>query len=119
VEENVYNFHVAELQNYAVGECGVLVHNSNTTGKGGVQLTRGGQKQIGNLADMKDMKLADAIKQRGGGQSQIQKLNNPPSGNVGQMSVGEIANAAAREEAWAVAAMKMLKQAGSQGKGGK
>jgi RHS repeat-associated protein len=29
VEEQVYNFHVAELQNYAVGECGVLVHNTN------------------------------------------------------------------------------------------
>jgi hypothetical protein len=29
VEERVYNFHVAELQNYAVGECGVLVHNIN------------------------------------------------------------------------------------------
>jgi hypothetical protein len=29
VVERVYNFHVAELQNYAVGECGVLVHNTN------------------------------------------------------------------------------------------
>lgn len=29
VEERVYNFHVAELQNYAVGGCGVLVHNTN------------------------------------------------------------------------------------------
>ena len=29
VEEEVYNFHVAQLQNYAVGGCGVLVHNTN------------------------------------------------------------------------------------------
>lgn len=29
VEERVYNFNVAELQNYAVGECGILVHNTN------------------------------------------------------------------------------------------
>jgi hypothetical protein len=29
VEERVYNFHVEELQNYAVGGCGVLVHNTN------------------------------------------------------------------------------------------
>jgi hypothetical protein len=29
VEERVYTFHVAELQNYAVGGCGVLVHNTN------------------------------------------------------------------------------------------
>src|SRR5262249_49328672 len=29
VEERVYNFHVAELQNYAVGVWGVLVHNTN------------------------------------------------------------------------------------------
>jgi RHS repeat-associated protein len=32
VEERVYNFHVAELQNYAVGGCGVLVHNTNDPG---------------------------------------------------------------------------------------
>jgi RHS repeat-associated protein len=32
VEETVYNFHVAELQNYAVGASGVLVHNSNEDG---------------------------------------------------------------------------------------
>jgi len=30
VEETVYNFTVAELQNYAVGTCGALVHNTNT-----------------------------------------------------------------------------------------
>jgi RHS repeat-associated protein len=29
VREQVYNFHVAELQNYAVGSCGILVHNQN------------------------------------------------------------------------------------------
>ncbi len=29
VEEQVYNFQVAELQNYAVGSCGLLVHNTN------------------------------------------------------------------------------------------
>jgi hypothetical protein len=29
LQERVYNFHVAELQNYAVGGCGVLVHNTN------------------------------------------------------------------------------------------
>jgi RHS repeat-associated protein len=32
VEERVYNFHVAELQNYAVGNGGVLVHNTNDPG---------------------------------------------------------------------------------------
>jgi hypothetical protein len=36
VAESVYNFHVAELQNYAVGECGVLVHNTNDPSPGGV-----------------------------------------------------------------------------------
>jgi hypothetical protein len=29
IEERVYNFKVAELENYAVGDCGVLVHNRN------------------------------------------------------------------------------------------
>ncbi len=28
-EETVYNFRVLELQNYAVGACGILVHNTN------------------------------------------------------------------------------------------
>jgi RHS repeat-associated protein len=32
VEETVYNFTVEELENYAVGECGVLVHNTNDPG---------------------------------------------------------------------------------------
>src|SRR5262245_16354712 len=37
VDERVYNFHVAELQNSAVGRCGVLVHNTNdpSTPRGG------------------------------------------------------------------------------------
>jgi hypothetical protein len=35
VVEEVYNFQVAELQNYAVGACGVLVHNTNTEGTTG------------------------------------------------------------------------------------
>jgi RHS repeat-associated protein len=86
----------------------------------GVKLTRGGQRAIGGLADMKDMRLADAIRERGGGQSQIQLLDNPPGGeSVAQMTVGDIANAAAQREEWAVQALKMLKQAGSQGKDGK
>jgi hypothetical protein len=57
VEERVYNFHVAELQNYAVGECGVLVHNTNDPpGLGNIshpepisfgQATRAGQQFVG------------------------------------------------------------------------
>jgi RHS repeat-associated protein len=57
VEEQVYNFHVAELQNYAVGECGALVHNTNDPpGLGNIshpepisfqQATRAGQQFVG------------------------------------------------------------------------
>jgi hypothetical protein len=39
VEEWVYNFQVAELQNYAVGNCGILVHNANDPPKSGKQGT--------------------------------------------------------------------------------
>lgn len=53
VEERVYNFHVAQLQNYAVGGFGVLVHNTNDppgpqgvgnrggSGKGGAEHSKG------------------------------------------------------------------------------
>jgi hypothetical protein len=40
----------------------------------GVELTRGGQKKLGSLAEMKDMIMAEAIRQRGGGQSQVSEL---------------------------------------------
>jgi hypothetical protein len=39
-EETVYNFRVFELENYAVGTCGILVHNQN---EGGPNAPKGGE----------------------------------------------------------------------------
>jgi hypothetical protein len=40
-----------------------------------IQLTRGGQKKLGNLlVSLKDLDIAEAIRQRGGGQSQVDQL---------------------------------------------
>jgi hypothetical protein len=48
VEERVYNFHVEELQNYAVGGCGVLVHNTNDPAVPGRQ--KGKRMKLGDNA---------------------------------------------------------------------
>jgi Pretoxin HINT domain len=44
VEERVYNFRVFELQNYAVGSCGILVHNTNDAPKSA-------SERLGSLSD--------------------------------------------------------------------
>ena len=67
VEERVYNFHVAELQNYAVGVWGVLVHNTNDPPDNADNPTPdSGPKDLANQArqlqqDIDDLK--DAIRQ--------------------------------------------------------
>jgi hypothetical protein len=68
VEETVYNFHVAELQNYAVGACGVLVHNTNDPGGAGPGRTVIEENAAANAAD----KLTG--RQQGGYQRAIDEL---------------------------------------------
>jgi hypothetical protein len=97
--EKVYNLTVANTHNYFVGESGVLVHNC--------KLTKGGKSKIGNLINLKDVKASDAIKQRGGGASQINRLQT----GYENKTVGELANLAAAGDAGAETAMKIIKQA--------
>jgi hypothetical protein len=73
----------------------------------GIKLTKGGRRQIGNLVSLKDVTAAEAIRQRGGGQSQVEQLET----GFGQMTVGELANLAAQGDAAAKTAMKIIKQA--------
>ena len=40
----------------------------------GVYLTPGGLKKLGNLVNLKDNIIADAIRERGGGQGQVNQL---------------------------------------------
>lgn len=75
--------------------------------QGEIKLTPGGQKRLSNLVEMKDMMMADAIRQRGGGQNQINQLET----GYELMLVGEIANLSAVGDAQATTAIKILKQA--------
>ena len=72
-----------------------------------VELTRGGQKKLGNLVNLKDLDIAEAIRQRGGGQSQVDQLRS----DYQNRRVGELANMAADGDTEAETAIKILKQA--------
>lgn len=72
-----------------------------------IQLTLGGLKQLGSLVDLKDNLIADAIRQRGGGQSQVNQLRS----DYQNFKVGELANLAAESDEDAETAIKILKQA--------
>jgi len=73
----------------------------------GVKLAPGGIKIIGNLVNMKDEIIADAIRQRGGGQGQISQLRT----DYQNLTVGALANLATEGDEEAKKAIKMLKQA--------
>jgi hypothetical protein len=73
----------------------------------GVNLTPGGLKKLGNLVNLKDNIIADAIRERGGGQGQVNQLQSDSQ----NMKVGELANLAAEGDEEAETAIKILKQA--------
>ncbi|MGG6270312.1 hypothetical protein ACQ4M3_38005 [Leptolyngbya sp. AN03gr2] len=73
----------------------------------GILLTPGGQKKLGTLVELKDLSISDAIRQRGGGQSQINQLAT----NIQTLTVAELANLAADGDSDAETAIKILKQA--------
>ena len=108
--ELAYNLTVVDLHTYYVvaGDTPVLVHNCTP-------LTTAETKKLGGLADFADMTAAAMIKQRGGGASQINQLQS----GYGQMTLRDLAHAAVNGDKEAEKAIKMIKQAGSQGKGGK
>jgi hypothetical protein len=75
--------------------------------QGEVQLTPGGLKKLGNLVNIKDDFIADAIRERGGGQGQVNQLRS----DYQNIRVGELANLAAKGDTDAETAIKILKQA--------
>lgn len=91
-----------------VGNTPVLVHNCNP-------LTRLEKQKIGNLAGSADVSAADMIRLRGGGASQINQLAT----EYKTMTLRDLAHLAVRGDREAEKAIKMVKQAGTQGKGGK
>ena len=106
----MYNLTVADLHTYYVlaGDRPVLVHNCTP-------LTRSEKQKLGNLVDSADTSAADMIRQRGGGASQINQLST----EYKTMSLRDLAHLAVRGDREAEKAIKMVKQAGTQGKGGK
>lgn len=73
----------------------------------GVKLTPSGLKKLGNLVNIKDETIADAIRERGGGQGQVNQLRS----DYQNFKVGELANLAAEGDTDAETAIKILKQA--------
>ena len=72
-----------------------------------IELAPGGLRSLGNLINLKDVIIADAIRERGGGQSQVNQLRT----DYQNLRVGELANLAAEGDEDAKTAIKMLKQA--------
>jgi len=69
---------------------------------------------LGDLAGRADEKAADVIRSRGGGASQVRQLQT----GYGELTLGQLSTLAAKGDREAIKAIKMIKQAGSQGKGG-
>lgn len=72
-----------------------------------IQLTSGGQKKLGSLTSLKDLSIANAIRERGGGQAQVLQIRSDHT----TLSVAALANLAARGDSDAETAIKILKQA--------
>jgi len=70
---------------------------------------------LGNLSSRADETVADVIRSRGGGASQVRQLQT----GHGELTLGEISELAASGDRQAVRTLKMVKQAGSPGKGGR
>ena len=109
----VHNLTVEGIHTYYVlaGDEPVLVHNCTP-------LTRGERRLLGGLADLADEKASTVLRARGGGASNISGAGLQD--DMGEWTLRELAHAAkfdnnVQAERW----IKMLKQAGSQGKGGK
>ena len=71
------------------------------------KLTPEAERILGNLVNIKDEIIADAIRDRGGGQSQVSQLRT----DYQTKKVSELANLAAVGDTDAKTAIKILKQA--------
>ncbi len=71
------------------------------------KLTPEAERILGNLVNIKDEIIADAIRDRGGGQSQVNQLRT----DYQTKKVSELANLAAVGDTDAKTAIKILKQA--------
>ena len=75
------------------------------------ELTGGGKRVLGNLSNMADKTVAEAIRLRGGNAANVGRLES----GIGQRTLAEVANDAATGDAAAIQAVKMVKQAATKG----
>lgn len=107
LEEAVLELRAAEAGGGFLSRLGVrLADETGALGRYG---------NLGKLADRADEKVADVIRSRGGGASQVNQLQT----GYGELTLGELSDLAAQGDREAVKAIKMAKQAGSRGKGGR
>ena len=71
-------------------------------------------RKLGNLRDLADRRVSDVIRSRGGGGQQVNFI-----GHLYNRTLGEVAELASKGDAEAEMVIKIVKQAGKQGKGGK
>ena len=103
----VYNFEVADNHNYFVGGTGLLAHNQCI-----VNLTRAGKRAIGNLAKHKDELVRDVQRARGGKAGAWNAIDTIEDGvDYSNVTLGEVANAAARGVGAAERVLKQVKDA--------
>jgi hypothetical protein len=81
----------------------------------GQEMSRSEQRKLGGLAAFADESATEMVRRRGGGASQVNHL----ASDYRQMSLRDLAHRAVQGDREAERAIKMVKQAGSQGKGGK
>lgn len=84
-------------------------------GQGPPRLSPAHRRSLGNLAGDADKTVSEMIRLRGGGAGQVAQLET----GYGQLTLREIARRAVNGDPQAIKALKMIKQAGTQGKGGK
>jgi hypothetical protein len=84
-------------------------------GQGPPRLSPAQRRSLGNLAGDADETVSEMIRLRGGGAGQVAQLET----GYGQLTLREIARRAVNGDPQAIKALKMIKQAGTQGKGGK
>ena len=110
-EIKVYNFEVENTHAYFVSGAGLLVHNQSALPGPGGKLSGAAKRKLGNMVNISDQTVAEAIRARGGSASNLQQLQT----GMGQRSLGEVAEAAATGDAEAEKAIKMVKQAAQKG----
>jgi hypothetical protein len=103
---------MGDLAGHAAGE-----DRTRVVGGAGPRLQPAEKRKLGNLADRADELARDVLRSRGAGARNVR--GGDLHSDYGEWTLRNLAHAAARGDEHAEAWIKMIKQAGTQGKGGK